>query len=175
MKKTNKKKNPIAKWFFPILVVLIYGLVSFFAPDKSMPIFHSFVKILGQILPVFLVVYVIIALTNLYVNNKILQKYMGEDAGVKGWIISILAGIVSMGSIYAWYPLLNDLQSKGVKDRFIVTFLYNRGIKLQWLPVLLLYFGWSYSITLLVVMAMLSVLQGIITEKLIEVCCISKA
>lgn len=175
MVKTNQSKSPLKKWYFLILVVLIYGVVSFSEPNKFMPILHSFIKILGQILPVFLIVYLIIVLTNLYLNNKILQKYMGEDAGIKGWLIAILAGIVSMGSIYAWYPLLSDIQNKGVKDRFIVTFLYNRGIKLQWLPILLLYFGALYSITLLVVMAVISVFQGIITEKLIASCCKSSA
>ena len=107
-------------------------------------------------------------LTNLYIDNDKLRKHLGEDAGIKGWVISILAGIVSMGSIYVWYPLLTDLQQKGVKDKFIVTFLYNRGIKLQWLPVLLIYFGWAYAITLLLVMVVFSVFQGIITEKLIN-------
>ncbi|RUT79319.1 hypothetical protein [Ancylomarina longa] len=168
MGKIKKSKNTLTKWYFFILVLLIYSSISVFSPDKIMPILHSFIQILIQIIPVFLIVYFILFLTNLYINNKILQKYMGEDAGIKGWIISIIAGIISMGSIYAWYPLLKDLQSKGVKNKFIVTFLYNRGIKLQWLPVLILYFGWVYSITLLIVMAILSVFQGIITEKLIS-------
>lgn len=93
---------------------------------------------------------------------------MGEDAGVKAWAIVVIAGIISMGSIYAWYPLLQDLKERGVKDRFLVTFLYNRGIKLQWLPILLLYFGWVYSLTLLIVMAVISVFQGIIVERLVD-------
>ena len=67
-----------------------------------------------------------------------------------------------------WYPLMYDLQSKGVKDRFIATFLYNRGIKLQWLPMLVLYFGLKYSLVVLFVMILLSIPQGIITEKLVK-------
>lgn len=165
--KKNKKED-YKKWYFLSSVVIIYGLVSLYAPEKSLPILVSFFKLLGQILPIFLIIYVLMTLTNLYINNDKLRKHLGEDAGIKGWVISILAGIVSMGSIYVWYPLLTDLQQKGVKDKFIVTFLYNRGIKLQWLPVLLIYFGWAYAITLLLVMVVFSVFQGIITEKLIN-------
>lgn len=168
MKKNKKQKDSSKKWYFLSLVVLIYGFVSWYAPEKSLPILISFIKLLGQIAPIFLIIYIIMVLTNLYINNEKLRKHMGDDAGLKGWIISILAGIVSMGSIYVWYPLLKDLQQKGVKDKFIVTFLYNRGVKLQWLPVLLLYFGWVYAITLLIVMIIFSVFQGIITEKLIN-------
>ena len=165
--KKNKKED-YKKWYFLSSVVIIYGLVSLYAPEKSLPILVSFFKLLGQILPIFLIIYVLMTLTNLYIDNDKLRKHLGEDAGIKGWVISILAGIVSMGSIYVWYPLLTDLQQKGVKDKFIVTFLYNRGIKLQWLPVLLIYFGWAYAITLLLVMVVFSVFQGIITEKLIN-------
>ena len=168
MKKNNKQKDSSKKWYFLISVLLIYGIVSLYAPEKSLPILISFFNLLVQILPIFLIIYVIMTLTNLFVNNEKLRKHLGDDAGIKGWIIAILAGIVSMGSIYVWYPLLKDLQQKGVKDKFIVTFLYNRGIKLQWLPVLLIYFGWVYVTTLLIVMAVFSVFQGFITEKLIN-------
>ena len=166
--KSKKTKKALTKWYFLIVVLLIYISISFFVPEKMMPILNSFSDLLLQIAPIFILVYFIMFLANLFINNKGLQKYMGEDAGIKGWLISILAGIISMGSIYAWYPLLKDLQARGVKDKFLVAFLYNRGIKLQWLPVLLLYFGWTYSITLLIVMAIMSIFQGIITEKLIH-------
>ena len=89
-------------------------------------------------------------------------------------MISIIAGVISMGSIYVWYPLLKDLKDKGVKDKFIATFLYNRGIKLQWLPILLLYFGWVYSVTLLIVMVVMSIFQGVLTERFIVSCCKSR-
>ena len=168
MKKNNNKiKQTLKSWSFLIFTLLIFVIVSFIAPEKTKLILNSFAHLLGQILPVFVVVYLVIVLSNYYINNKKLKKYMGEEAGIKAWTIVITAGIISMGSIYAWYPLLKDLKERGVKDKFLATFLYNRGIKLQWLPILLLYFGWVYSFTLLVVMAIISVLQGIIVEKLV--------
>ena len=167
----QKRKN--SKWYFMALVLLLYASVYFYAPDKLMPILVSFIKLLGQILPIFLIVYIVMVLTNFFIDNKKLKKIMGDDAGIKAWTIAIIAGIISAGSIYIWYPLLKDLQQKGVKEKFIVTFLYNRGIKLQWLPILFLYFGWRYSLVLFIVMTVLSVFQGIITEKLINTCCIS--
>ena len=164
MKKKQKKSNK--QWIFVLVVLLIYASVYFLAPEKVLPIWVSFLKIIRQIAPILLVVYLIMLLTNYFIDNQRLQKYMSENAGYKAWVISILAGIISVGPIYIWYPFLKDLQNKGIKDKYLATFLYNRGIKLQWLPVLLLYFGWKYAIVLLIVMTVLSVLQGIITEKL---------
>ena len=167
MKDSAKTDKKMGKWYFLIIVVVIYLAIYFFLPDKMMPILNFYVKLILQILPIFLLVYAIMVLTNYFVNNKILQKYLGEEAGIKGWVISIITGIISMGPVYMWYPLMKDLQNKGIKNRFLVTFLYNRGIKLQWLPLLIQFFGWTFSLTLLIVMAIFSVPQGIITEKLI--------
>ncbi len=164
MKKQQKKSNK--QWIFALVVLSIYASVYFFAPEKVLPIWVSFWKIIRQIAPILLVVYLIMLLTNYFVDNQRLQKYMSENAGYKAWGVSILAGIISVGPIYIWYPLLKDLQNKGVKDKYLATFLYNRGIKLQWLPVLLLYFGWKYAVVLLIVMTILSVFQGMLTEKL---------
>jgi len=63
---------------------------------------------------------------------------------------------------------MKNLQEKGIQNKFLSTFLYNRGIKLQWAPLLIVYFGWTFSLTLLTVMAIFSIPQGIITEKLIN-------
>jgi len=167
MEDNTKPKKKMGKWYFLIIVILAYLSIYFFLPDKMMPILNFYIKLILQILPIFLLVYAIMVLTNYFVNNKVLQKYMGEEAGIKGWAISIITGILSMGPVYMWYPLMKDLKNKGIKDRFLVAFLYNRGIKLQWAPMLILYFGWAFSLTLLIVMAIFSVPQGIITEKLI--------
>ena len=164
MKKKQEKSDK--QWIFVLVALLIYASVYFIAPDKVLPIWISFWKIIRQIAPILIVVYLIMLLTNYFVDNQHLQKYMSENVGYKAWGISILAGILSVGPIYIWYPLLKDLQDKGVKDKYLATFLYNRGIKLQWLPVLLLYFGWKYALVLLIVMTILSIFQGIITERL---------
>jgi uncharacterized membrane protein YraQ (UPF0718 family) len=165
VKKDNKSSK--GKWIFLGSVLVLFTVVSFIYPNKIEPILLMFKKLMLQILPILALVYVIMLLTNYFVDNDKLKKYMGEDAGVKGWIISIISGILSVGPIYMWYPLMNDLQLKGVENKFLVTFLYNRGIKLQWLPMLILYFGIKYSLTLLIVMAVMSIPLGIITGKLI--------
>lgn len=167
-KKQVKPKKSSAKWYFLSVVVSAYLPVYFISSDKAGLIFNFFIKLLWQILPVFLLVYVIMLLTNYFIDNKTLQRLMGEEAGGKGWVISIITGIISAGPVYAWYPLMKDLQTKGIKDKFLATFLYNRGIKLQWAPMLIALFGWKYSVTLLIVMGALSVPQGIITGKLVN-------
>jgi uncharacterized membrane protein YraQ (UPF0718 family) len=167
MNKKDKRKSR-GKWIFLSAVILLYTAIYFISEDKFNLISRKFIHLLIQIIPVMLIVFVLMALLNIFINNDTLKKHMRSESGVKGWLIAISAGILSMGPVYAWYPLMKELQKSGVRDRYLATFLYNRGIKLQWLPMLILYFGLKYSITLLVVMAVLSVPQGIFTEILMR-------
>jgi len=168
--KNNKAQAKKGKgnWIFLGIVILIFFGVLLVYPDKIEAILELYSKVLMQIIPIFVLVYLIMLGTNYYISNQFIQKHMAKDAGIKTWLIAIVSGILSIGPIYMWYPLMQNLKEKGVKDKYIATFLYNRGIKLQWLPMLLLYFGLKYSVIVLIVMAVVSVPQGIITEKLIK-------
>ena len=45
----------------------------------------------------------------------------------------------------------------------------NRAVKIPLLPMLIVYFGLTYSIILMIVMILISLVQGITTEKAMEV------
>jgi len=121
-----------------------------------------------SITPVLFFVFILMFLVNYFVNNDTLKKYMWEEAGLKWWFIAIFWWIISSWPIYAWYPLMEDLQKKWIKNRYLAAFLYNRWIKLQWAPVLISYFWIVYSLILLVVMAVMSIFQWIIVEKIVD-------
>lgn len=156
-------------WYFLGVVVLIYFIILLVNLKAFMSSLIFFKNILITVLPVLFLIFILMALTNYFVKPKFLIKYLGKNSGIKGWIISIIAGIISSGPIYMWYPLLNDLQKQGVKSGLIATFLYNRAVKIPLLPLLIFYFGIIYSLVLMFVMIIVSVLQGIIIEKIMEV------
>ena len=166
MRPQKKKKN--GRWIFLWSVLIIFGVISVFSGEKAFLIIKMFGRLLLQIMPVFALIYLLIVLLNYFIDDKALKKHLGENSGVKGWLITIGAGIISVGPVYMWYPLLKELQKGGVSHKYIASFLYNRGIKLQWLPMLIFYFGLRYSVILLLVMAAFSIPQGLITEKLIR-------
>ena len=90
---------------------------------------------------------------------------MGKEAGIKGIIFSAAAGIISVGPIYAWYPLLKDLKEKGASDSLIAIFLGSRAVKPFLLPVMIKYFGWIFVLVLTVLMVLGSVIGGNIVSK----------
>jgi len=161
------KKN-YTKWYFLLAVIIFYISISFFDYYKFIIIWKWFLKLMLSITPVLFFVFILMFLVNYFVNNDILKKYMWEEAGLKWRFIAIFWWIISAWPIYAWYPLMEDLQKKWIKNKYLVAFLYNRWIKLQWAPVLMSYFWIIYSLILLVVMAVMSIFQWIIVEKMID-------
>ncbi len=66
-----------------------------------------------------------------------------------------------------WYPLLSDLKDKGLNYGLISCFLYNRAIKIPLIPLAIIYFGFKYIFILTIVMIFISIIQGILIDKII--------
>lgn len=165
----NKLLEKISgKWIFLALVVIAYLLLAIFYYDGFVRVYLRFFNILWQIFPVFIVVFVLMFFSNLFLDTKKIIKYTGESAGLKGWIISVVTGVLSSGPIYMWYPLLSDLKDKGMKDAFITTFLYNRAVKIPLLPMMIYYFGLAFTLVLTFYMILFSIINGLIVHKFLN-------
>jgi len=105
-------------------------------------------------------------LTNQFFEARNIVRILGKGSGLRGWLLAISGGIISSGPIYMWYPLLGDLKEKGMKNSFIAAFLYNRAIKIPLIPMMVYYFGWSFTITLSIYMLLFSIVNGLLVEKL---------
>jgi uncharacterized membrane protein YraQ (UPF0718 family) len=157
------------KWVFLGISVVIYIVIGVFSPGLGLAAFWKFLDILITVVPVFLLVFGMMVLANMYLTSDRITSYLGEGSGFRGWVFAIGGGILSSGPIYMWYPLLSDLREKGMRDSLIAAFLYNRAVKIPLLPVMILYFGWVFTLVLSVLMIIFSVLNGLIVERFQEV------
>lgn len=165
----NKLLEKISgKWLFLIIVVIIYVFLSIFNFNAFERAFIQFLQIIWKILPVFVLIFCLMFISNLLLDSNKIIKYTGESAGFKGWFISIVTGILSSGPIYMWYPLLSDLKDKGMKDAFITAFLYNRAVKIPLLPMMIYYFGLSFVVVLTFYMILFSVINGLVVHKFLN-------
>jgi len=161
--KTPKKSNK-SSWYFFGATVLIYFVLYLINPAHAFLALEFFYKLVLKLIPIFAFVFIFMVIVDLVLTPKRIVKYIGEEAGIKKWIFIVIGGILSTGPIYMWYPLLADLQKKGVKDGLLATFLYNRAIKLQYFPLLLVYFSWSFIILMTTLMIIGSVAQGLFID-----------
>ena len=158
-----------AKNIFIITIAVLYLITAVLNFGLAKSAFLKSIFLIQKITPVFIVVFALIFLTNLFLNPKKISRFIGVNSGIKGWLTAIVGGILSLGPIYMWYPLLSDLKEKGAKDAFIACFLYNRAVKIPLMPMMIYYFGLPFTIILSVYMILFSVINGFIVEKLIKI------
>ncbi len=170
-KKTKEKikakiEMSYSQWYFLAGVIILSVIIFLIKPDSFAPSFQFFWSIFKKIIPIIALIFVLMFIINFFIAPEKLVKYLGKKSKI-GWPVAIITGIISTGPIYMWYPLLSDLQKKGVRNGFIATFLYNRAVKLALIPLIIFYFGLTFTIVLTIVMIIASVFQGLIVEKIL--------
>lgn len=162
----RKSEKSHAGWYFLLTVAVLYLITGFLKMDAVLPSLKFSLRIIKNIIPIFVVIFALMVALEYFVSPENVRKYLGKSAGLKRWLIAVAGGIISTGPIYMWYPMLRQLRKKGVKYGFIATFLYNRAVKPPLIPMIILYFGLRYTVVLTIVMIIISIVQGIIFEKI---------
>jgi len=168
MKIKDKLSKISGSWYFLITVVLIHFLFSIFSKEIFLDSLVLFYELIYRIVPIFIFIFIFMTLSNYFITPKFIIKHL-KKKGIKKWIFMIAGGILSSGPIYMWYPLLSDLKDKGLSYGLITCFLYNRAIKIPLLPLAIIYFSWQYLFVLTIVMIFVSIVQGILIDKLMGV------
>ncbi len=166
MKTDNRQpKQKISGLYLLTLVLMGYALLYLYYPDKTIEALSKSLSTILHLLPVFLVVIMLMAIFTALMSPKRIAKLLGNQSGIKGWAIAVFGGILSHGSSFIWYQMLANLREQKVKDGLIVTFLYTRAIKLPWLPLMVSYFGYAFTVLLMLYIITGALIQGLIVEK----------
>jgi len=167
MKIKEKIKNIPGTWKFLILVFVIYILTLIINPMIFIKSIEFSKQIFLDVAFIFIIIFILMTLSNYFITPKFIIKHL-KKRGIKKWFFVVIAGILSSGPIYMWYPLLGDLKKKGLSDGLIACFLYNRAIKIPLLPIAIAYFSFKYIILLTIIMIIFSIIQGILIDKLFK-------
>ena len=152
------------KWIFLLSVLSFYLGLALFRFDLLISTFNVLSDLVVSLIPIFILIFILMFISNLFFDAKKVSKYVGKDAGLKGWLITIIAGIMSSGPIYMWFPILSEMKEKGMSDRYIATFLYNRSVKIPLIPIMIYYFGLPFTIIFNIYIIIFSVVNGLLVS-----------
>ena len=153
---------------FSFSVLGLYLALWHVAPEKTMVAMRSSVGLFSHVLlPLCLAFLVMIGL-NLFLKPPHLARFLGKETTIKMKILAAVAGIISAGPIYAWYPILKDLRERGAKHSLIAVFLVNRTVKPVLMPVMVSIFGWAYVLILTLLTIAGSVCVGFVVGALVD-------
>lgn len=167
MSMQTKPKNISGSWAFLFFVLLLYAGLLLLSPEVFRSAGLRFVRTAYKIAPIFLLVFVLMTISNYCITRGFIVKHFQAKGPLK-WFFAVIGGILSSGPIFVWYPLLKEWRDKGLNDGLVACFLYNRGVKIPMLAMAIFYFGWKYIIVLSLVMVFFSLVQGLLINKLME-------
>ncbi len=141
------------------MVAALYLFLWWLAPEKTALALQAGVSSFCRLLfPLFLVFCFLVVL-NLVLTPPQFETFAKSGSGVKRIFFAAIAGILSSGPVYAWYPVLKELRDRGAAPSLMAVFLVNRAVKPALLPMMISLFGWPFVLlfTLLTVAASLCV------------------
>jgi len=67
--------------------------------------------------------YILIGLFEVWVKRELIEKHLGEESGIKGYIwITLFAGTIAGGLLVA-FPIAYSLYNKGAKLSIVFTYI----------------------------------------------------
>jgi len=149
---------------FPSAVLLAYAVVCLLSPTHAWAALRASFGVCRQILPAMSVAFAAMVCVNMFIRPAHVTHLLGDVRKARGVALSTAGGILSMGPIYAWYPLLRELRSKGTSDFHAANFLCCRAVKPPLMPFLVAYFGWFFTIVLVVLTVASSLLTALVVN-----------
>lgn len=146
----------------------MYGVSLFFAFEKTIIAFQEFSIQFLSFFPVLIVMFFAMEIIKIFVHKKEMIIKLKKSSGIKQQIWLIITGIFSVGPLYLWYPLLQELKKSGISYGNISVLIYARSIKPMFFPILLYYFDWKYLISFVLSLFVFSLMQGVLVDLIIQ-------
>lgn len=105
------------------VVALIYLLLAIVSPAQGLQSLNNSLYYLKEMLLVLPVIFLLTAVIEAWVPKEIIVKRLGDSSGMAGALYSLALGSVSVGPIYAAFPISKMLIAKGASVSNIVIIL----------------------------------------------------
>ncbi|MFN2363893.1 MAG: permease [Halarsenatibacteraceae bacterium] len=128
MKKDQTKKPEPKNKFKKLIIILaaiiiIFSALAVFYPEKSATGREISFNYLKEIILIFPAVLVLMGLADVWIPQEKVEKYLGNNSGLKGLILSIFMGALPTGPVFIAFPLASELLNKGASTMNIIVLL----------------------------------------------------
>lgn len=111
------------RYKFGLLMVIILVGMNIVMPIKGEIATSMTIKNIGEMIKVVPPIFILLGLLDVWVPREKMTKFMGEDSGVRGILLSFLLGSAAAGPLYAAFPIAGILLKKGTKFSNVLIFI----------------------------------------------------
>ncbi len=116
-------KNLIKRYRILIIMLICVGVLTLFNRTLGLKAMEATGNQLKEMLFVIPPVFLLLGLLDVWVPRETMVKYMGDNSGLVGIILSILLGSAAAGPLYGAFPVAAVFMKKGVKFSNILIFI----------------------------------------------------
>jgi len=162
-KKKNKKTDIVilaGSIIAAVTLLILYPENRTTSIKASADLFKELILILPAVM-------ILMGLFAVWVDNKIIIKYLGHASGIPGLALALFLGMMPTGPLYIAFPMAAMLLKKGARVANIIIFLSAWAcIKLPQELVELRFMGFNFMIIRLIFTLVMVIVMGVLIEKL---------
>ena len=137
----------IKKWKFPIIIGSIFLLLLITAPDTAQRSLSVSSDYFLEMVLIFPPVFILMGLMDVWISKDRIQKWLGDDSGIRGAVFSLILGTLPTGPLYVAFPMAAALLHKGASVANIVIFLGSwAALKIPQLMVEISFLGLPFAV-----------------------------
>jgi uncharacterized membrane protein YraQ (UPF0718 family) len=162
-------KNIMKKYKLILIAAVLYTAFFIFKRDVFFTAVHMTWDFILEMLQVLPPVLVITALITVWIPSEVIRKGLGNSAGFKGKLLSLLIGSLSAGPIYAAFPAVIVLFKKGASVSNMVIILSSWAvIKAPMILVETNFLGIRFALTRVALTIPVILAMGFLVEKIVR-------
>jgi len=176
MNETKKQQHHKKGWgeliksavIYIVLAIVVWGITSILSPSGGAEVTKTVAKTFKDVLSIIFAIFILIGLIQVWLTPEQISKVLGKEAGWKGLALSATLPMILGGSLFVIFPLLKTLREKGARTSSVVAFLFAWSAKAPLLPLEIKFLGWHFAVLRIVLIPILAIVGGLISEWLIE-------
>ncbi len=161
-------RNLFKKHWFEISIAIAYVALFFVYPSKTTGAFLEGIRLLVQMLPIFLCVTLFSGFLSVFLSPKMVQRLMGKETGIKGVISGALLGTLIVGPLWILFPLYKTFMNKGARLAVVGAMIGAFAIKTPWIPYAAGFLGWPFILISVIMIMAYAVVEGYVMEKVMS-------
>jgi len=118
-----------------------------------------------EVLPLLFFSFLVAGLIQVVIPETVVSKWIGEEAGIKGILLAVLAGFLIPGGPYLVLPILAGLLYQGLSIGSAMAFYTAKFLcGFSRLPIEIAILGWKFILVRIVITSFFPILAGIMTN-----------
>ena len=117
------KQNSVVRMAVISSYAVFVALSWIFGFDPGREISRNFAFFALDMLKILPCAFVLIGLFEVWVKKETVEKHLGEESGIRGYVWGILLASTTVGGLYVAFPVAYSLYSKGAKLSVIFTYI----------------------------------------------------